>query len=331
MAIAFVASGTAFTATASGTTFTLNKPAGVATGNIMLAVVAFCANGAQRTVPAPTGWTIVNTAYKDNGGADQIQVIVMSKMAAAADPATWTLTASASVTFRTASVTAYSGVQGVGASGIATAGTTTSFATASVAVAVANSWRVVAGAYVSGSASYTISSNESVRRVLATAEDSGAVQAALWDSNGTAVAVGSTSRTVSRSANWAAAAAVILILPPFTGTPASGVMANTLTGVHVDAAGEIHDNAIADIDLGGVTVAFTGAGQPIVGSGTFTVQLGGVGVALTGATVATGVMDTLLPIDFDFVGETRAFGIRVILVEFDKSRIIKVEPRAVED
>ena len=54
-------------------------------------------------------------------------------------------------------------------------------------------------------------------------------------------------------------------------------------------------------------------------------------VAIAGATVASGAMNMLLPISINMVGETRKFGIRVILVEFDKSRLIKVQPRAVDD
>ena len=330
MAISFVAAGTAFSRIGSGTSFTLNAPAGVTNGDRMIAMVACFANGSQKTVTLPSGWTLVKDVYYNN--TDQIQLTVMTRQYATGDPASWSGSYSSSVLLCTADVAAYRNVQALGASGTATAAAVTSFSTATINNTTANSWRVVCGAYVSLTTNYTINSNETTRRALFAADDSGgsgATQAAIWDSDTTSVATGNTSRTVSRSASWSVAASVILMLQPTTGTPASGTFAQPLGGVTMAAAGTVVDNATLAMPLSGVSMDFPGYGQPPVASGTLAQPLSPVVMDLAGATEPRGTLDMAILPNVEFSTETRVFGNRVITVEAD-DRTIVVPSRGVD-
>ncbi len=327
MAIAFVAAGTTYSNTAGGTTFTLNKPAGVSAGDRIYALVACWANGSQKTITA-TGWTVLNTAFRDMG-TDELQLTVLTRYVEAGDPASWTATASGTVYLRVALTAAYSGVQETGNRGTSTTGNGSSFSTATVNATEANSWRTVFGAYFSGSASYNISSNETIRRAIEDADNSGAVQAAIWDSNAT-IATGNTSRSVSRSANWTCAASVIVLLEPSTGTPASGDLAGAIAAVEADADGEAHNDATVSASLPAVVAALDGYGQPPTVTGTAAASIPAVTSSLDGGTVVSGSMDAIASVSAEVTGETRFFGIRTIIVEAD-DRTIEVESRAVAD
>lgn len=327
MTIAFVAAGTTYSNTASGTSFTLNKPAGVATGDTMVAAVACWANGSQKTITA-TGWTVRQTAYRD-AVDDQIQLTVLTRVVEAGDPASWTATASGSVFLRTAGVAAYSGVQSIGTSGQTNQASGTSLATATVNNTVDQSWRVHVGACFAGSLSVNIASNETSRRYIVAADNSGAIQQALWDSN-TGIATGNTSRTLSRSSAWECAGNVILMLNNVAGTPASGTWASTLGGIDANGDGEVHDDATVSASLGAVAAAMSGYGQPPVVTGPIASSLGAVAVQATGGTVVSGSLAGSIGVQAEAVGETRAFGVRVIVVERD-DRTIRVESRAVAD
>ena len=328
MPIAYVGAATPFSATGLGTTFTLNAPAGVAPGQRLYATVACWANGSQKTITA-TGWTVLNTAYRAVG-SDYIQVTVLTRYTEAGDPSSWTATASGSVALRTAGVVAYSGVQETGPRVAATLGNGSSFSTGNVTNATAGSWRLVCGAYFSGSASYDISSNEVSRRWIQAADNSGAVQAASWDSNGTTVAVGTQSRTVSRSANWTCAGAVLILLTPSAGTPASGDLAGTLEHVEGAAEGEVHADATLAGTVANPTAAWSGYGQPPVVTGSFTGALAATTSSLAGHSDVRGTLAGTITPTAEIVAETRVFGVRVVNVEAD-DRTIKVESRAVAD
>lgn len=327
MAISFVAAGTTFSATGGSTSLTLNKPAGVADGDILVAVVAFWANGAQKTVSA-SGWTVRQTAYRDVS-SDQIQITVLTRPALAADPSTWAVTVSGTVYLRVAAVSCYRGVQTIGNSGQTNAASATSLATATVNNTIANSWRITCGAYFAGSLSYTISSNEITRRFLVDSDNSGSVQAALWDSNG-GIVTGNTSRTVSRSSAWTCAGSVILILNEAAGTPASGTLASTLAPVSASVAGEEHNDGTMAASLSPVAAQMDGYGQPPTVSGTMSASLSPVAASIDAANAAVGSLGAIVNIEASLVGETRVFGVRVINVDAE-DRTIKVESRGVAD
>lgn len=104
--LAFRATGTAFTSPTSGTDFTLNKPAGVTTGDLMVAFVSSNQHGA---ITPPAGWTAVNTASIDDGSTDTA-LFILKRTAGGSEPSTWTDgTLSATSTRRYVVVVAYSG------------------------------------------------------------------------------------------------------------------------------------------------------------------------------------------------------------------------------
>lgn len=327
MAISFVAAGTTYSNTAGGTSFTLNKPAGVADGDTLVAVVACWANGSQKTMSS-SGWTVRQTAYFDTGD-DEVQITLMTRAGLASDPSTWTVTSSGTVYLRVAAVAAYRGVQSVGVSGQTSMGGGTSLSTATVNNSVANSWRVTAGACFASSLSVNISSNEVTRRFIVGADNSGACQTALWDSSA-GIVTGNTSRTVSRSSSWVNAGSVILILNEAAGTPASGSWASTLAKVSAEGDGEVHDDATVSATLPAVAYVGDGLGQPPEADGTVGATLPAVAASFEAGTDVLGTMDAIASVSASVVAETRAFGERVIVVERD-DRTIRVESRGVAD
>lgn len=104
--IALRAAGTVFNSATSGADFTLNKPAGTATGDLML---AFLTASEYATLNLPAGWTLVNSARVDDGALDT-SLFVLKRTATGSEPATWTDgTLSMNAARRTAVVVGYSG------------------------------------------------------------------------------------------------------------------------------------------------------------------------------------------------------------------------------
>ncbi len=331
MAISFVAAGTAFGRITSGTGFTFNKPSGVVADDLMIASVQFETNGSTRTVTLPSGWTQIKSVTHSDDDR-MIQLVTAYRVAGGSEPSSWNGTISASVPLTACATTAYRGVQAVGLSGTSSTGVDTSYGTATLNNTVSNSWRVVCAAYLSGTTSYTISSNETTRRTLSAADDSGntgACQSAIWDSAGT-ISTGNTSRTVSRSASWSCSASTILLLSPTTGTPATGPWASTLGKVAASASGEVANNGTMAATTPKVSSLADGFGQPPVGSGTMTSATPSVSASVSGAMDVSGSLSVVaLPL-VSIAAETRAFGVRVINVEAD-DRTIRVESRGVAD
>lgn len=106
--IALRAAGTAFNSATSGNDYTLNKPAGVASGDLMLAYVTV--NSVAPTINPPAGWVLVDSCRANAGGAANTSLFVLKRTAGGSEPSTWTDgTISAAVTRRCAIVVAYSG------------------------------------------------------------------------------------------------------------------------------------------------------------------------------------------------------------------------------
>lgn len=106
MAIGFVAAGTLYSDSVSGTTITLNKPAGAATGHLLIAFVTVAGDA---TISVPTGWSLRDSRTRVDGSF-AVSNYVLVRDADTADPASWNTTISAASDRRTAQVLAYSGV-----------------------------------------------------------------------------------------------------------------------------------------------------------------------------------------------------------------------------
>lgn len=160
--LAFRATGANFNSTSSGGDYTLNKPAGVSTGDLMLAFVTSSQHG---TVTPPAGWTAVNTASIDDGTTDTA-LFVLKRTAGGSEPSTWTDgTISPVSTRRNARVVAYSGaadasVQFIAENVLTRAADTPLYLTSAVLSNTdANAWRVAAFAVSDDVASGTMVAN----------------------------------------------------------------------------------------------------------------------------------------------------------------------------
>jgi hypothetical protein len=336
MAISYVGVSTAWTSTASSTSFTINKPAGtLQDGDFMIAVLSWTTGSSTTdlTVTAPAGWTKQDEAYNGGDGFDH-QIAVMTRTYATGDPSSWSGTLSgSSAKVKVSGTVAYRGVQNILAKGTSSAAyPTTSYSTATVNNTQSGSWRFVAAGYESGSLTYSMNTNEVQSRLLAGDTNSGSgdnVQLRIADSNG-AISTGNTSRTVSRSAVFDASCSWIGILREATGTPATGAFAVTPSMLTVAAGGEVVNNGTMAATLSAPTVAADGYGQPPVVTGTSDVTLSPAEVSLAGVTDVRGSLDAMVLPLVSFNGETRVVGVRVINVDAE-DRVIRVDSRAVAD
>lgn len=328
MAISFVAASSMWSSTATSTSFTLNVPAGTASGDFMVAVLAWSTGSTVADLSvatAPSGWTVQNDVYNGGDGFDG-QLAILTKFATGSEPSSYSGSLGASsAKIKVSTVAAYRGVQGLLTKGTSsTAYPTTSYSTATVNNTVANSWRIVAGMYESASLAYSLNTNEVTSRALVGDGNSGSgdyVQVRVADS-GAAIATGNTSRTFSRSQTFDASCAWIGILQETAGTPASGTLAQTLSGVTLAVAGEVHNDGTLAQSLSGVSMDFAGFGAPPDITGTFAQSLGGVSVDVTAALPPSGTLDMAILPNVQFSTETRVFGNRVITVEADDRRIV---------
>src|ERR1041385_6244732 len=90
--ISFVAASTPWSANTSGSGFTINKPAGVAAGDLMIALLSFAPGSGvtQRTVTVPSGWTKRDDVYAIGSDGYPNQICVMTRQATDTEPSTWT-------------------------------------------------------------------------------------------------------------------------------------------------------------------------------------------------------------------------------------------------
>jgi hypothetical protein len=148
--LGFRATGANFNSTSSGSNYTLNCPAGVQVGDLLLAFVTSSQAGG---ITPPAGWSLVNTASVDDGSTDTA-LFVLKRTATASEPSSWTdgLLSVAS-TRRHARVVAYSGAadaseQFIGENVLTRASDTPLYLTSAVVSNTdANAWRISAFAF----------------------------------------------------------------------------------------------------------------------------------------------------------------------------------------
>jgi LysM repeat protein len=103
--VSYVATGTAFTDTTTGTGYTLNKPTGVADGDLLVAYVASDTGGTA--VPPDSTWTLLDTTTVGTTSPVTLSVLIHDGLAA--DPASWVGNLTNSATRKRAIVVAYRG------------------------------------------------------------------------------------------------------------------------------------------------------------------------------------------------------------------------------
>lgn len=230
--ISYVGKGSTWTSTSKNSSYTINKPTGVTSGDLMLAAVSFSGN--VTAVTAPSGWTLVRRTHVTNpgGGGDahsgDVTVAILKRTAGSSEPNSWTGTQtgwgqpkiSQAVAYRNCEVASGQFI----AENVKTSTNTASVATASVTNTNAKAWRVClftgtvpTGATWSGG---DVSERADVTSKLTNFPD---VTLQFSDSNG-AISTGATSRTATIQGGDSAwtAAGWIGLLKPLASAPSPG-------------------------------------------------------------------------------------------------------------
>lgn len=143
--IGYRATGTVFTATTSGTSFTLNKPSGTASGDFML---AFVTSVQDSSITVPPGWELIDSATVDDGSTDAA-LFVLARTAGGSEPSTWTGSVSVASTRISAVVVGWTGsadlsLQLIDEASVGTSNSTNFSTTAQVTNTDPGAWRVSA-------------------------------------------------------------------------------------------------------------------------------------------------------------------------------------------
>jgi hypothetical protein len=231
--IAFVGTATRWTSTSSSTSsYVINRPSGVVSGDLMIATVAISDN--SPTVTAPSGWSVV-TQFTTDGTIDG-RMAILKRTAGSSEPTSWTGSLSSSslpimtecVAYRNCDTAANQFID----DDTSTKSGGSSITTASVVNDNSGAWRVCS--FMASRQTLDSAPNFSSSEVIERADDyasyvgsgyhsSGAraLSAAVYDSNGP-VSTGTHSRTANLSASWYAAASWIGLLKPLPTAPAPG-------------------------------------------------------------------------------------------------------------
>lgn len=163
--IAYRAVGTAFTSGTSGASITLNRPAGVQQGDLMVAFVT--AATAVGTLSVPDGWTQADMIRVNDGGPENQTMWVLKRTAGSSEPSTWTDGfLSANYARRSAIVIAYSGAadaseQFLASSQVSNTNNTPMFSTCpAVNNTDPNAWRLMAFSVDDNASGGTLTANK---------------------------------------------------------------------------------------------------------------------------------------------------------------------------
>lgn len=312
MAISFVNSVTT-TSTSNSSSFTITKPTGVTinSGDFMIGVVAHFSSQSEEeqvSVTPPTGWTLIDDVF--SFGTNSVQLSVMTRTAGSSEPGSWNGSFSGSQSIKVQMCAVYRGVTGFGDATSDTAGFDNSYSVGSVTNDSSNNWRILIAAYGSGSNSYVLESSEVRYAAWGSVDPGTAIEAAIFDSNGT-VSIGNHSRTVSRDANWGTSAGWISTLVA-SSAEVPGTMSVTMPKVSVSLAGELGYSGSLAATMPKPSMTASGIASPP--EGPLAIVVSPV-VSVAGAHHASGSLSVVVLPVMEAVAETRAFGIRVITPE----------------
>lgn len=202
--------------------FTIDKPAGAATGDLLIALVS--ASGGV-TMSAPAGWTVV----RNETPTASMRVMVLTRVVQGGDPTSWdgVITGSPNSDGYSLSVAAYRGVASTfpaeNTSNGADPGANT-LATATVSNTDANNWRIVLSSSVSLDEASATCAGMTERADDTVVRETNCANTQIYDSNG-GIATGDTSATVTWSHDFQHAWSWIAILDDSSssgGTPIAG-------------------------------------------------------------------------------------------------------------
>lgn len=166
--ISYVGAGTPWGTNGTFNGFTINKPTGVKTGDVIVATVGFI--GKNATITPPAGWTLRSQATADNTQAGPYTLAVLYRAAGASEPASWSGTVSGGTLYRTIMVqsTAYRNVDTTAPflnSGIRTMLNGNTVTTGQAANTNSLGWRIAAFGGLSEAGNSFGTTNEAVERV----------------------------------------------------------------------------------------------------------------------------------------------------------------------
>lgn len=299
--IAYVGKGTAWTTTSNATSYVINRPSGVVSGDLMVATVAI-SDTVIATLTAPSGWTIVRQITETDGTAS-LRFAVLKRTAGSSEPSSWTGTLSATVKPIVTQVSAYRNADTAAnqfiAENTSQSGSGNSVTTATVTNTDSRAWRICAfGASGDYETSWGYTSEVTER------SDTDAEYQISWysyrtatlmmaDSNGP-VGTGSHSRTGSLNRNWYAGASWIGIIKPLPSAPAAGANETERSDTTVGSAdpwlttGVYDSNGVAPIGATSVTAAFTpGSGSEFNSAASWVGLIKPAVPLVAGRTVAT--------------------------------------------
>jgi len=277
--IQFVAAATEWKSGASSTTtYTINRPSGVVSGDLMIAVVNVTGSFSGAGIGTPSGWTLVQSLIASDSQST-VTSKIFKRTAGSSEPASWSGTLSTSATPVLTQCVAYRNADTAANQFIdtesATSGSGSSISTGTATNTNSNAWRISAfmySSYLMG----TVTSNEVIERCDDTTENPDeATTTAIYDSNGP-ISTGSHSRTGTLSTSARAAAAWMGIIKPLSSAPAPpgneterqdatvGASSNFLT------LGAYDSNGVAATGSQSVTAQFTpGSGSGPVSAATW--------------------------------------------------------------
>lgn len=328
--------GTATTATSSnGTSVSATKPTGVVAGDVLIA--AFTQN--NQTVTAPSGWTLLFNQAASTGNSWATGV--WYKVAGASEGSSYAFSVGSSAPL-VLSLSAWSNVDAApldAQAHAASAGVAEPHTGPSVTAVAANGKTLYLRAVrFAGSTVPTFSTTSgSVAEVADVGIFSGGsvCYANAWYADTADFTSAGSKAGLSISCSQAESDNVeATVTLKSSTTPATGTFASTLPRVGpVDFEVGTHFDATVTSTLPHpLATSAIGLGQPIPVTSTMTASLPKLSpVAVTAAIVAFGTLAAPIVIATDIEVETRVFGIRVIVVDFDDSRTITIPSRSDND
>ncbi|WP_055563598.1 hypothetical protein [Streptomyces atriruber] len=299
--IAYVGRGTEWTTTSNTTSYVINRPSGVVSGDLMIATVAI-SDTVIATLTAPSGWTVVRQVTESDGTAS-LRFAVLKRTAGSSEPTSWTGTLSATVKPIVTQVSAYRNADTAAnqfvSENTSQSGSGNTITTASVTNTDSRAWRISAFGASGDYATSWYATSEVTERSDNTAE----YQVSYWqyrtatlmmaDSNGP-VGTGSHSRTGYLSRNWYAGASWIGIIKPLPSAPAPGANETERNDTTVGSAdpwlttGVYDSNGVVPVGATSVTGAFTpGSGTDINSAASWIGLIKPAVPLVAGRTVAT--------------------------------------------
>lgn len=225
--ITYVGKATTWVSTSSTNSFTVNKPAGVQSGDLMIA--SACFSGEMTAAPTLTGWTLVEHSIEkmDDGGvrSGSSTMFVWRRAAGVSEPNSWTASHANYGKPRITQAVAYRNVDVANpfiAESSAKKTNSTTVATPTITNDNSKAWRVtIFGASTGNPASWnTVDVTERVDGSSSLTSSPDTVLS-IQDSNGM-VSTGSHSRTGKLSASFFTASAWIGLLRPLSTGPTPG-------------------------------------------------------------------------------------------------------------